>query len=349
MNSAAHLVALGARTPVGLNAASTAAAVRAGISRISAHPHFVDPVGEALSCAYDGLLPPTLQGVPRMLELALHAVTQCLDQLPTNLHLRELPLLLAVPEHRPGFSETDEAKLVAELQAALPSVVRVSVVARGHAGALLALGQAQEWIAKRRAEVCLVGGVESYLEADTIDWLTDQDQLAMSGGRSQFTPGEAAAFVMVANSGVLHTHGKPSGGILRGAHSAQETCLIKTDAINRAKALIACVEGAAAPLKLPEEAIDDTWCDLNGERYRTDEWSQVLLRLPHVFRQKHGVAVSFQTAVSSWGDVGAATGALLAILASRSWERAYSRGERILLVAGSEQGLRSAVVLESGR
>jgi len=338
------ITAVTARTPVGLRADSSAAAVRAGISRQRFHPHFVDPTGERIRGATDGLLDSNIQGTPRLAALAGDALAQMCRLLPRTGTAVRIPVLLSVPEHRPGFMAADEAKLLAELQRAAPPMLALQVAHRGHAGALHALGLAAQWISAGQAELVLVGGVESYFHADTIDWLIENDQLAMENGRSPFVPGEGACFLALASAQI----GLPALAWLRGAHSTQETSLIKTDAINQAKALTAAVNHAAAGLRLPDEAVDDVWCDLNGERYRTDEWSYVLQRSPHVFKQEHGKAVSYQMAADAWGDMGAASGALLTMLAVRSWQRSYAQGPRALVFAGSEKGLRSAVVLEKG-
>jgi hypothetical protein len=47
-------------------------------------------------------------------------------------------------------------------------------------------------------------------------------------------------------------------------------------------------------------------------------------------------------------DTGAAGGALMTGLALRAWQRGYDDGPFTLLFAGSERGLRSALVLETG-
>jgi len=346
MTHFAAVTAVTARTPVGLRADSSAAAVRAGISRLRFHPYFVAPTGERIRGATDGLLDSNLQGAPRLVALACDALEQMCRLLPTTA-LRgkvRIPVLLSVPEHRPGFTAVDEAEVLAKLQRAAPPGLALQVAHRGHAGALYALGLAEQWIRAGQAALVLVGGVESYFHADTIEWLIENDQLAMENGRSPFVPGEGACFVALASA----HFGLPALSWLRGAHSTQETSLIKTDAVNQAKALTSAVNHAAADLRLPDEAVDDVWCDLNGERYRTDEWSYVLQRSPHVFKQEHGRAVSYQMAADAWGDMGAASGALLTMLAVRSWQRSYARGPRVLVFAGSEKGLRSAIVLEKG-
>src|SRR4051812_7636695 len=106
MSAEVSVVAVGARTPVGLRAESTAAAVRAGISRLSEHPTLIGAGGEPLRCAYDALLAATLRCSSRMGELAIAALTETLAKLPGGggptvpVHL-----FLAFPDARPGFGK----------------------------------------------------------------------------------------------------------------------------------------------------------------------------------------------------------------------------------------------------
>lgn len=103
----AHIVALGARTVVGLRPETAAAAVRAGINRVRELPWLVDDADEPLRAAYDTGLPEDLPCLERMIALADHCLHQLAARLPVQGELA-LPLLLATPEPRPGFSAADE-------------------------------------------------------------------------------------------------------------------------------------------------------------------------------------------------------------------------------------------------
>ena len=84
------------------------------------------------------------------------------------------------------------------------------------------------------------------------------------------------------------------------------------------------------------------YSDINGERYRAEEWGLAILRTATWFRDPAG----YIAPASQWGDLGAATGTALAMLAAAAWKRGYARGPLAMLIAGSEAGLRAAVVLE---
>jgi 3-oxoacyl-[acyl-carrier-protein] synthase-1 len=95
-------------------------------------------------------------------------------------------------------------------------------------------------------------------------------------------------------------------------------------------------------LRLPEQAITATYCDLNGQRYRNEEFVYALLRTQESFVDAH----DYECPADCWGDVGAASGPLFASLAIRANERGYSKGRFPLAWAGSNAGYRSAMVLE---
>jgi 3-oxoacyl-[acyl-carrier-protein] synthase I len=323
----------GARTPVGLSAPGSAAAVRAGISRIREHPFLVDAVGDKVMGAYDGVLEPRLFGVKRLLALAASALAEARGRLATP-----VPVFLGLPERRPGFGERELAR-VREGLAQLPGVGHLSLFPEGHAAGLAALDAA------RRAghEVCLVGGVDSYFDPDAIEWLDDHQQLARADIRSGLVPGEGAAFLLLADERVAKSQGWPVLARVRGSGVGRETKLIKTPAVCLADGLRAAIAAAAGGLA--GEHINDVICDLNGERYRTEEWGFVCLKPPARFDDP----AAFRSPADCWGDVGAASGPLFAVLACQAMTRGYARGPRTLVWASSEAGLRAAALIEGAR
>jgi 3-oxoacyl-[acyl-carrier-protein] synthase-1 len=97
------------------------------------------------------------------------------------------------------------------------------------------------------------------------------------------------------------------------------------------------IQGASPPA----ERISDIICDINGERYRGEEWGFVCLRLPQYFNDP----TAYRSPADCWGDMGAASGPLFMMLACQAAERGYAKSARCLVWAGSENGLRGAVVL----
>src|SRR5688572_25980156 len=98
MNRPVHIVAIAARTPVGLSAEGTAAAIRARISRLMLHPVLVDAAGDHLRCAPDSQLKPSLEGVERLVQLAGSALDELFSKQVTR---GAVPVLVSVAEPRP--------------------------------------------------------------------------------------------------------------------------------------------------------------------------------------------------------------------------------------------------------
>jgi 3-oxoacyl-[acyl-carrier-protein] synthase I len=333
-----HVVAVGARTPVGLSAESAAAAVRAGVNRLGAHPFMVNKAGELVAMAVDPRLDANLRAADRLVPMAASAIRQVVDKLGKDI-VRAGEVLLALPEARPGFSDADAKSVAAALIAAvgIPDL-RLSLCGRGHAGALQGMAMAVERLGAGRAEICTVVGVDSYADPDTIEQLEENLQLLSEKTRSGFIPGEGAGAVVLSTANARKHLRLPSLAVIRGVGTAMERRLINTDADVLGEGLSEAIAAAAGP---GAEPIDATYGDINGERYRTDEWAFALLRL------SPGLSLAPYEAPSDlWGDVGAASGALGCVLAARSWARGYAPGPRALVWASSEAGLRGAAVLQ---
>jgi len=335
------IVGLAARTPVGLGAESTAAAVRAGISRLREHPFLTDAMGDPLRCGRDQRLDPYQIGVPRIAALTRVVLEEIVGKLGSSLHAGT-PLILVLPERRPGLEEDDEAELLDAI-GAFTTGFRLQLGQRGHAGALSALVQAQDQL-KRGAPVAIILGVDSYLDPETLRWLDDDGRLTGTAVRGAFPPGEAAAALALASVPSQGGAGRCLPVLVRGVGVAKESLSRDSDVGVLGEGLTLALREATANLQLPEEAVDDLYGDINGERHRTDDWVFSQLRFPGFARR----ASDYQLLSSSIGDVGAATGALACVLAVRAWERGYAAGPRALIWAGSDGGLRAAAVLQRG-
>jgi 3-oxoacyl-[acyl-carrier-protein] synthase-1 len=345
VNAEIEVVAVGARTPVGSTAESSAAAVRAGISRYAEYP-FIDARGEPVVVAADGELDPKLEGRDRLVPL----VESVLDEVEVKLGSAVLQgsrprLLLALPEARPGFTEDDAAWLTNAMEerfrAKTPNA-RVELAGRGHAGALRAVEQAVRECSEGRDSLFLVAGVDSYHHAETFIWLERGCRFAQPGVRGGFIPGEGAGCLALMGAGLRCRLRLPQLAVVRGARTAQERLLRDSDTGSFGAGMTQAVAGAVAGLDLSREKVDDLYTDINGERYRSEEWGFVALKTPSVWR-----STGYRSLSDCWGDVGAAAGVLGGVLAVRAFARGYARGPRALVMAGSDGGLRGAVLLQA--
>ena len=87
--------------------------------------------------------------------------------------------------------------------------------------------------------------------------------------------------------------------------------------------------------------MDEIFCDQNGEPYRADEYGFAAARHSDRFRD----LADFVAPADCWGDVGAASGVLLMILATYAGAKGYAKGPAALVLAGSDTGERGAALL----
>ncbi len=335
MSERLHIVATGACTPVGGSAESSCAAVRAGISRVTMHPFFRDRRGKPARGARVPTPGPEVMGPSRLAALATWSIAEVLEKARPLMELQP-KIFLSLPEQRPGFSDVD-AQQVSALVSEKTSL-RVELTVPGHAGALQGLEQVN-----RSPRTTILCGVDSYFTAETLEWLADNEQLKAEGLRTGFIPGEAAGALVVTDETALRRSRLKSLAVLRGVKTSTETRLIRSDEEVLGQGLAAAIEGATRALKRSAEPISQIFCDINGERYRSEEWGMAILRLSHVL-----TSTDYEAPASCWGDVGAASSILNCVLACQAWARQYARGPRALIWSSSEQGLRGAAILQSG-
>jgi len=340
-----HIVAVGARTPLGFNADSSIAAVRSGISEVSEHPFIVDQKVEPVRMAFDFELDPGLMGPERLIALAATALEEICHKLkPVWTNYRKIPLFLGLPEERPGWTG-EHKQAVRDGLRSQPMPVDFEpfeLFPYGHASGLIALDAACKQIRTGRAEVCVVAGVDSYLDLQTLEWLDENKQLATSYHRGAFFPGEGAGAIAVASDAFVQRFRMESLTVIRGISIATETKKIKTDTVCLGEGLTESVKKAVMPLRLPQEAVEGIICDINGERYRSEEWGFVLLRMQNAMVDP----TDYDLPASCWGDMGAASGPLFVALAVTAGKQKWAKGKRYLIWNSSEGGQRAAAVLE---
>ncbi|WAS97249.1 hypothetical protein [Nannocystis punicea] len=344
MNLRLEVVAIGARTPLGHDAPSSAAAVRAGIARCSEYA-FATPDCAPLIAAADARIDPLLEGNARLEPLLASALAEVARALAHGApHHGANHLLLALPEARPGFARREAGELVGLALACLRRLgvhAEVRIAGHGHAGAIQAVEQAARLVADDPDALCWIAGVDSWLHADTLLWLEDQRRCAQPGVRSGFIPGEAAGCLVLASTDLRRRLRLPALAVVRGARTARESQLRTSEAGTFGVGISAAVEGAASDLRLPDEQVDALYSDINGERYRSEEWGFVAMRTAAVWR-----SLQYEAPADRWGDVGAAFAPLAAILGVQSFRRNYAPGPRAMITAGSDGGLRGALLLQ---
>jgi 3-oxoacyl-[acyl-carrier-protein] synthase-1 len=340
----ADILATGVRTPLGLRSAPSAAAMRAAISRLGEHPALLDRLGNPVPACLDPLLEAGVPMPDRLVAMAQHALLEIGESLADRRPSPSVPVFLALPEIRPGFTAQQAAYVrdrLATAQGLAFAIPSVQVYPRGHAGAGVALDDAIALLARGGHEMAIVGGVESYFDPETLRWLDQHRQLAGEDGRSSFVPGEGAGLLLIASPRTRGSSRVAPAGSIVAVGRGQERSLIKTRDLCLGEGLVAAVSSALQGLGRGQR-VSRVICDINGERYRSEEWGFVALKLGARFDD-----LLYVCPASSWGDMGAASIPLFVMLACQAAARGYAPGPRTLVWASSEQGTRGAVLVEA--
>ena len=221
----------------------------------------------------------------------------------------------------------------------------MEVIETGHAAGAMALQAAWEAV-RGGAEFALAGGVDSYTDAETLEWLEANEQVHSAGEDNNpygFIPGEAAGFVLLASAAAAERYKLPTALELLTTATTRETKLIKTGAVCTGEGLAALFRALAG--EPPTVKADHLYCDMNGEPYRADEFGFGTIRAGGLFRDTS----AFTTPADCWGDVGAASGPLFLMLVDAATRRGYAAGPVLTAFTSSESGERCGFVARSRR
>lgn len=356
--------------PVGLDAEQAAASIWAGVSRkqqtsimdrrfepivmgylpIEVLPPLVEPL--------EGLRPGLTSLQRRLLRLATPALQEVLEVvvdgeaepgrdeprfrsavLPPGLQPLP-PLLVAGPQPTPGRPEIMTGSFIgqAALQAGVPVDPAASrVFPTGHAGFFAALRHAQTQLIDRQlAELVVVGGVDSYLDPYRLAILEQDERLLTTGVQDAFTPGEAAAFVLVASRVACRRYGlRPLAwidavGLAHEPGHRYSEAPYRGDGLAEAVKQVFAVTGAA-PVQL-------VMAGFSGEAFHTKEWGVAHLRNRKGFADE----LRIEHSAEYTGDAGAALAPMMLGVTVSGMQTGEVQGPT-LVWGSSDQGQRGAL------
>lgn len=345
MSEAVFIVGFGACTAVGRSAWASAAAVRAGVAGFSRHPYMVDRAGEPMRAAMAPWIDIKCRGVDRFEALLFPAVAEALDSLgPRSIDASRWALALGLPSARPGLPSALSRDLLTRVRERFgASIAAAATFEHGHAAGLTGLQAALHKLRSGGLDGCIVSGVDSWIEPETLEWLEENDQLHGAGPLNNawgFIPGEAGGAVLLAREGVMRQLGMTPLAVVLAVGTAQESKRIKTETVCIGEGLTQAFRDALAG-RPTGARVSDVYCDMNGEPYRADEFGFTALRTREHFES----ASDFVAPADCWGDVGAAGGVLHLVLATVAAHKRYAKGSLALAWASAEMGERAAALL----
>lgn len=342
--SGACLICWGASTAIGESAAATAAAVRAGVTGFVDHPQMFDMNRDPFVVAASPVMDFTTSLVDRMASLAETAAGETLGVLEgVDGREREISVLLGLPERRAGQPEDMAGVLKTRLKNTLGAncgIRSFETLNNGHAAGMMAIGQAVTQVNQGDSGLFLVGGVDSYIDDETLGWLEDSDQLHNGTNPYGFTPGEAAGFALICSGDTARRLGLNPQVTLLGCATTTEKYLIKTDTVSTGEGMTAAYREVLSGLPGNDAQVDQIITDQNGEIYRANEYGFSLVRTNRHFVDGN----DFLAPADCWGDVGAASGPLFLGLVAAAADKGYGKGPLSLLTTSAEGGQRSVAL-----
>lgn len=349
-----YLAGIGMVTPLGINTAMTAAAVRAGVSAY-AETEYTGQHG----------LPVTMAAVPaavfdeveadidegdcydtchdRILKMAIIAIREACSRQSTK---QPVPLLLAKPEASTDAGKMDSEGLVPLLptleQNCKPwiSAQQCRMFYSGRAAGLEAIGFAFRYLYDQPNDFVLIGGSDSYRDYARLNSLSDANRLKVASCLDGFVPGEASGFLLLTRRPELalsrngHIVALHPPGIAEEAGHFYSKDPYRGDGLDQAfkKAL------GQDP---PPNAIHSIYSSMNGEYHWAKEYGVAFTRNRDAFKDPVGI----EHPADCYGDLGAATSpVLIALAAEHLFRDAKARSH--LVYSSSDRGKRGAIVME---
>lgn len=340
-----YIVQCANRSPVGTRASMTAASIRAGISRLMKHPDFEDKMWNRITVGLAAFADPDLMYIDRLLELTIPALKDVILPLETfQEKISPIPLIIGLPEARPGLPEDLKQTIktsISDLEKEIKTKFVVEFIAKGHSSGLIAMEAAVEKIDNEETDFCLIGGIDSYVEEETLSWLEENGRLYGSGKKTGFIPGEAAGFCLLASQKAVKKYNMIILAKITGVSSTYEKNSYDSGKICTGDGLTQVISKAAEDM--PDgQPFHQLFSTLNGERYHNSEFGYAAARLGKFILNVGDVVAP----VNCWGDLGAASAPLLISLATESGRKGYAPGPFSLIFTSSLGTSRAGAVLE---
>lgn len=347
MSGGVAIVGASAITAVGLSLPETAASARARVARLR-ETEWMDQRFEPIVAGRvpDDGLPPLAEPLAtralvfreaRLLRLAHLALAQALEGIDTG----ELPLLLGLPEHHtPQPIEPLRFVQRLALQSGVALDLRTSVaVPAGRAAPLMALREAAARLQRGDGRFVAVGGVDSLLDPWVLATLDREGRVRNELTSDGLRPAEGAGMLLLASAAAVQAQGLQPLAWLGGCASGQEPGHLYAEAPYLGEGLAGVFERlfAEAP---PPAPVGCVYASFTGERYWAREYSVARTRHAEAFDPEHTI----EHPAEVFGDLGAATGAVLAALAADGVAGGYRRSP-CLVFASSDHAERAAALL----
>jgi 3-oxoacyl-[acyl-carrier-protein] synthase-1 len=221
----------------------------------------------------------------------------------------------------------------------------LEIIDAGHAGVCSAIHAAIQGLRAGVHDRYLVGGIDSFLNRESLGWLAENYLIKTEELASGMQPGEAGTFIILEEHRTALARKAPIRGIISATSVGCEQENLFVGRPCRGQGLVKVLSEVF--VKMSKEVSGAGWIitDQNGEVYRASEWGNALVRLLPNYPELQNAKIWFPAA--SFGDTGSASGGVGLALVLRAFQRNFHVAKRAIILSSSPWGERSALSIES--
>ncbi|MBL1276962.1 MAG: hypothetical protein COB30_012830 [Ectothiorhodospiraceae bacterium] len=347
-HSELYIAGMGMITPVGANVEMTSAFVSSGLSgyQVSEYKNWqCKPI--TMARVPDDAFPEICDEldtseemsdqIARMVLMAHLAIEEVMNAYPGT---APLPLILSGPEIDTDL-EVPFSSSFFELLAAQSNIAfdreNSRLLGIGRAGVINGIDMAFKYLDQGHDYV-LVGGVDSHEDYDLLLKLAAQGRITAEGSSDGFVPGEAASFLLL-------TAKKELASIINGSVLSLSIPGLSHEPGHLKSEATYTGDGLAESFKIAltnadEPLISCVYSSMNGENYWAKEYGVAMIR--------NSIAedVIHEHPADCYGDIGAATGAVLISISALSLA-AQKCEKSHLIYTSSDTAYRASIFLKS--
>jgi 3-oxoacyl-[acyl-carrier-protein] synthase I len=333
----------------------------AGLGMVSSLGAGSEANAAAFRCGYDGFqiprkgkvryryapapLDPAIRGLSRLVVLTVPAINEALENLNEKSH--SLPVLFCLAEEtRPGCHIA--SGYPERLIEALNQEVNIdlyhpesSYYCAGRAGFASALRDAQRLCTEQEHEFVLIVGIDNLTTSSAINAFMGGNhspcRLLTPDNSDGFIPGEAATALLLSRSG----HAEEQTWIT-GVGLAKEPAPLDSEEVHTSRGLTEAIRNAAIQAGTQVADTDFVIAGLSGESWFFVEASNAIHRTMEHTRATHPL----WHPADSIGEVGAAIGPAIVVMAHYAFSKGYAPGPKALCHLSNDDHRRGAFILE---
>lgn len=299
------IVHCGAQTPIGETAVYSAENYIADIHRLVCYEEFEGGDLEPLKMGVARYLDLNLDILNRFSEMASEALKETISILSEKrLSEEEIPVYVGLPEKYPGVPD----HLAEQLEQKLKNIgvkagrsFNFKFFSHGHSSAAFALDALQQDFQDKPFSFAILGGVDSYVDHERIDWLEENNFLKCTK-HCGFPPGEAAGFCLLASEDTVREYDlMPLARIISWGKAKEENDFISGQSCLGNGLSQAVLE--TIPEDEPEFQIDQVYSTVAGHPYYSNEFGYSSVKVGKYIKHPDKIKLCFH----HWGDIGAAS------------------------------------------